>query len=158
MGIFRHVLRRLGRSPMFTVTSVLTLAIGIGANTSIFSVVNGVILKPLPYRDADRLVGVWHKAPGLNLPQLNASPATYFTYREEGKTFEDIGLWRRESASVTGISEPEQVRCSRGYRRNTADSRRSSASREVVHKAGRFSRECRNGYAVVRLLAATIRK
>src|SRR4051812_36731503 len=111
MGIFRHVLRRLGRSPIFTATSVLTLAIGIGANTSIFSVVNGVLLKPLPYRDADRLVGVWHKAPGLNLPQLNASPATYFTYREEGKTFEDIGLWRRESASVTGISEPEQVRC-----------------------------------------------
>ncbi len=111
MGIFRHVLRRLGRSPIFTATSVLTLAIGIGANTSIFSVVNGVLLKPLPYRDADRLVGVWHKAPGLNLPQLNASPATYFTYKEEGKTFEDIGLWRRESASVTGISEPEQVRC-----------------------------------------------
>ena len=110
MGIFRHVLRRLGHSPMFTVTSVLTLAIGIGANTSIFSVVNGVLLKPLPYPDADRLVGVWHKAPGLNLPQLNASPATYFTYREEGKTFEDIGLWRRESSSVTGISEPEQVR------------------------------------------------
>ena len=110
MGIFRHVVRRLGRSPMFTTTSVLTLAIGIGANTSIFSVVNGVLLRPLPYRDADRLVGVWQTAPGLKLRELNASPATYFTYREEGRTFEDIGLWRRNSVSVTGISEPEQVR------------------------------------------------
>ena len=110
MGVFRHVLRRLGRSPMFTAASVLTLAIGIGANTSIFSVVSGVLLKPLPYPDADRLVGVWQTAPGINIQDVNASPATYYVYREENRTFEDIGLWRGESVSVTGTGQPEQLR------------------------------------------------
>lgn len=110
MGSFRHVLRRLGRSPLFTAASVLTLAIGIGANSAIFSVVSGVLLKPLPYPESDRLVGVWQTAAGINIRQLNASPATYFTYREESRTFEDIGLWRRDSVSVTGMGQPEQVR------------------------------------------------
>ena len=106
----RHLARRLGRSLSFSIISVLTLAIGIGANTAIFSVIHGILLKPLPFPDSDRLVGVWQTAPGLNLPRMNASPATYYTYREENKTFEDIGLWRRESASITGVAEPEQVR------------------------------------------------
>ena len=110
MGPLRHAFRRLGRSMSFSIISVLTLAIGIGANTAIFSVVRGVVLKPLPYPEADRLVGVWQKAPGLNLPELNASPATYYTYREENKTFEDIGLWQRGSSSITEVAEPEQVR------------------------------------------------
>ena len=86
-----RTVRRLFRAPMFTIVAVLTLGLGIGANTAIFSVVNGVLLKPLPYPDADRLVGVWHTAPGMNIPLLNQSPATYFTYREDGRVFEDIG-------------------------------------------------------------------
>jgi putative ABC transport system permease protein len=110
VSVFRHILRRLSRAPMFTATAVVTLAIGIAANTSIFSVVSGVLLKPLPYPEADRLVGVWQTAPGLNLRNLNASPATYFTYREENRTLEDIGLWRLDSVSITGLAEPEQVR------------------------------------------------
>src|SRR5437868_7122382 len=105
----RHVLRRLVRAPMFTAITLITLAVGIGANTAIFTVVRGILLKPLPYPDADRLVGVWETAPGLNIPDLNASPATYFTFREESRTFSHIGIYRHDGLSITGLGKPEQV-------------------------------------------------
>jgi predicted permease len=94
---------------MFTAMTLITLAVGIGANTAIFSVVNGVLLKPLPFPDPDRLVGVWQTAPGVGARDLQASPSTYFTYREEGRGFEDVGLWSTGSVTVTGLAEPEQV-------------------------------------------------
>ena len=62
----RYVLRKLARSPLFSLVSILTLALGIGANAAIFSVVNGVMLKPLPFDEPEALVGVWHTAPGLD--------------------------------------------------------------------------------------------
>src|SRR5262249_17953772 len=109
MGNFRtqtkSVLRRLGRAPFFTAVTILTLGIGTGANPAIFSVLRGVLLKPLPYPDPDQLVGVWETAPGMNFPEVNASAATYFTFREENRAFEDIGLWRTDSVSVTGLAE-----------------------------------------------------
>ncbi len=104
-----RILRRLARAPLFTFVSVLTLALGIGANTAIFSVIQGVLLKPLPFDHPDELVGVWHSAPGLGVPLLNQAPAFYLTYREEGRTFEDSGLWDTYTVSVTGIGEPERV-------------------------------------------------
>ena len=106
---FKHVLRRLVRSPLFAGMTLLTLAIGIGANTAIFSVIEGVLLKPLPYPHPEELVGLWHTAMGLNIPELNISPSLYFTYKEEGRTFQDVGVWQGGSASVTGLAEPEQV-------------------------------------------------
>ncbi len=109
MGSLKHVLRRLMRAPTFAAITLLTLALGIGANTAIFSIVSGVLLKPLPYPDPDKLAGVWQTAPGLGFKDVNASPATYFTYREESRTFQDIGLWGQQSVTVTGIAEPEQV-------------------------------------------------
>ena len=109
MNQLQQVARRLRRSPAFTGIVILTLAIGIGANAAIFSVLNGVLLKPLPFADPSRLVGVWQTAPGLGIKQLEAAPATYFTYREESRVFQDIGIWRRDSVSVTGIAEPEEV-------------------------------------------------
>lgn len=108
-GRLHRTARRLLRAPAFTAVAVLTLALGIGANTAIFSVVNGVLLRPLPYPDADRLVGVWHSAPGMNIAVMNQSPATYLTYRDEGRVFDDIGLWDNGSVSVTGAGEPERV-------------------------------------------------
>jgi predicted permease len=104
-----RILRRLTRAPLFTFVSVLTLGLGIGANTAIFSVIQGVLLKPLPFDHPDELVGVWHTAPGLGVPLLNQAPAFYLTYREEGRTFEDTGLWDTYAVSVTGIGEPERV-------------------------------------------------
>ena len=94
---------------MFTVITLITLAAGIGANTVVFSVLEGVLLKPLPYPHSEDLVGVWHTAMGINLPEVNMSPSNYFIYREQGRTFQDIGLYAGDSVSVTGIGEPEQV-------------------------------------------------
>ncbi len=105
----RLVTRRLFRAPLFSAVAILTLGLGIGANAAIFSVVNGVLLKPLPFDEPERLVGVWHAAPGMNIPLLNQSPATYFVYRDEGKTFDDIGMWDNTAVTVTGIGEPERV-------------------------------------------------
>ncbi len=105
----KYLLRRLFRSPGFAVATLITLAIGIGANTAVFSVVNGILLKPLPYSDPDRLAGVWHTSAKLNLKELEICPSLYFTYREQGHTFEDVGAYGGGSVSVTQIGRPEQV-------------------------------------------------
>jgi putative ABC transport system permease protein len=107
---FRHILKRLLRTPLFTALTVLTLAIGIGANTAIFSVVEGILLRPLPFYHSDDLVAVDHSAPGVNLPNAGAAPFLYFTYRDQSKTFEDVGLWNTDTASLTGLAEPEEIR------------------------------------------------
>jgi len=114
MGSFSNqlkpILRRLARTPMFTLVTLVTLAVGVGANTAIFSVLEGVLLKPLPYPNPGKLVRVAHVAPGLNITDLSMSPSTYFIYREQGRTFQDIGLYDGDSVSITGVGKPEQVR------------------------------------------------
>lgn len=110
--LFREVwraARRLMRDSGFTATAIVTLAIGIGATTAIFSIVYGVVIKPLPFDEPQRLVAVWHQAPGINLPLLQQSPATYLTYRESGHVFEDIGMWDATQVSVTDRGDPERV-------------------------------------------------
>jgi len=104
-----HTLRRLARTPGFTIATVLTLALGIGANTAIFSVVNSILLKPLPYHEPDRLIGVWQTAPGVAIPDLNASLGDYVTYREHSRTFADVALWNNRTATVTEFTNPERV-------------------------------------------------
>ena len=84
-GRLSRIVRRFLRAPSFATIAVLTLALGIGANTAIFSVVRGVLLKPLPFAEPDRWSRVWHTAPGLNMRCWSSRPATYFTYREEGR-------------------------------------------------------------------------
>ena len=80
---FKQVFRRLARAPLFTTITLITLAVGIGANTVVFSVVDGVLLKPLPYPNSDRLIGIWHSAPGVNMPVINMAAFMYFIYREQ---------------------------------------------------------------------------
>jgi predicted permease len=106
---FHHLLRRLWRAPMFTAVTLSTLAIGIGANTAIFSVLEGVLLKPLPYPHSEELIAIDHTAPGVNLQQVGAAPFLYFTYREENRTLRDVGMWQYDSIAVTGSAEPQQV-------------------------------------------------
>ena len=86
-----YVLRRLLHSPGFTLVTALTLALGIGANSAIFSVIEGILLKPLPYPHAERLVAMNHTAPGINFAEAGSAPFLYFTYREEGRVFEEPG-------------------------------------------------------------------
>src|SRR5580692_9501486 len=105
----KHVLRRLLRSPIFTVVTLATVAIGIGANSAIFSVVNGVLLKPLPYADAEKLVGVWQSAPGIGINQLQLSFSDYFKFLDENRSFQEFGLWNGDSLSITGLGAPEQI-------------------------------------------------
>ena len=105
-----QVLRRLRGTPMFTAVTIVTLAAAVGGNTIVFSVLDGVLLKPLPYPHSEQLVDVAQAAPGLNIKHLEAAPCTYFIYREQGQTFQDIGLYTQDSVSVTGLAEPEQVR------------------------------------------------
>src|SRR5215467_6698669 len=105
----RQVSRRLLRAPMFTVITLITLAAGIGANTVVFSVLEGILLKPLPYPKPNELVGVWHTASGFQIKDLNMAPSHYFIYREQGKSFQDIGAYQGDSVNVTGLAEPERV-------------------------------------------------
>jgi hypothetical protein len=105
----RFALRRLLSTPAFSLTAAITLAAAIGANALIFSIVNGVLLKPLPFERPEALVGVWHVAPGLMAGPLNQAPSTYFLYREQAQSFEDIGLWDNTSVTITGHGEPEHL-------------------------------------------------
>ena len=110
MNQLKQVLRRLVRTPMFTVITLITLAAGVGANTVVFSVLEGVLLKPLPYPHPEELITVAQAAPGINIPELQAAPSMYFIYRDQGQSFQDIGMYGGDSVSVTGLAEPEQVR------------------------------------------------
>jgi predicted permease len=111
----RHALRGLGHNPVFTIVALLTIAIGIGANTAVFSVINSVLLKPLNYPKAEELVALHQVAPGApGLADfengLLLSPSMYFTYSEHNQTFQSLGVWVPYTANVTGLAEPEQVR------------------------------------------------
>ncbi|MGE3276626.1 MAG: ADOP family duplicated permease [Vicinamibacterales bacterium] len=107
----RHGARSLARARSFTIIATLTLALGIGATTAMFSVVNGVLLRPLPYPDQDRLIELVHEAPAVGIDQLYACPAVYFGYRDHSRTFESVGLWDWDGSpvTVTGAGEPQSV-------------------------------------------------
>ncbi len=105
----RFAMRGLFRAPGFAAITIGTLALGIGAVAAIFTVVNGVLLKPLPFENPDELVGVWHTAPAAGLDQVGLSTAMSLAYREENRFFEDIGFWDNRQVSVTGLGDPEQL-------------------------------------------------
>lgn len=110
----KHVCRRLTHSPGFAITVVLTLAIGIGANTAVFSVLNSVLIRPLPYPEPQQLVALHLNAPGAPgladfRDELRMSPAMYLTFAAHNSSFQSMGVWQSGTASITGMAQPEQV-------------------------------------------------
>src|SRR5215216_2057482 len=109
----RYSVRRLLKSPGFTAVVVLTLALGIGANTAIFSVVNAVLLRPLPYREPERLVTMEHLYPSLNALQAPVSSTGFKDYRDRTHIFEKVAVQAGWGANVTGRGAPERLNGSR---------------------------------------------
>ncbi len=105
----RYGARMLFKQPGFTAIAALTLGLGIGANITIFSVVNAVLLRPLPYPDADRLVFLWSEAPAQNIRERASAYANVADWREQNKSFEDIAASDPTVVTLTGAAEPEQV-------------------------------------------------
>ena len=105
----RYAVRRLLHRPGFTAVSVLTLALGIGSTTAIFSVINGVLLKPLPYPNSEQLVSLMHTAPGINITELDMAPSLYFVYSDETRVLRGRQHVGRDTSTVTGLAEPEEV-------------------------------------------------
>lgn len=106
----RFAVRRLRMSLRFTLISVFTLALGIGATSFMFSVVEGTLLKPLPYPQSGRIVALRHSAPGLHIDDMNIAASLYFTYKEESRVFQDVAIWVPDTSNITGLTQPEQVR------------------------------------------------
>src|SRR5688572_1164776 len=106
---FRYAARTFSKQRGFAAASVLTLALGIGATTAIFSVVYGVLLKPLPFDEPETLVHLHHRTGIADIPVANHGPATYFAAHDHHRVFEGVGAWESNEVSITGGGEPERV-------------------------------------------------
>src|ERR1051326_1315034 len=108
----RFGLRTLRKAPGFAIVAIAALALGIGANTAIFSVVNGVMLRPLPFPEPSRLMDIYHVYPGMGLAHVTVSPITLDFYQKNQKCFESLGAFGggRPPANLTGSGEPQRVR------------------------------------------------
>ena len=109
----RQAARALRRTPVFTITAALTLVIGIGAAVAIFTILNGVLLRPLPYPNSDQLVAAWHDLPPLGLKKAQQTSGTYYTYKRLARTIDGIGIYQEGAVNVAepgGASEPQRLR------------------------------------------------
>src|SRR4051794_12334692 len=105
----RYALRALTASPGFAIVAIVSLALGIGATTSIFSVVSALLLKPLPYNNAARQVILWNTSPGLGITEDWFSTAQYFDIRNGQRSFSDVAIAIGANANLTGEGNPERV-------------------------------------------------
>jgi predicted permease len=109
MSLVRRAVQGLRRAPGFTALCVLTLGVAIGADTAVFSIVDAVLLRPLPYPRADRLVGLWHTLPALGLPEVGQSDAVYLLYRAHRHALAQMAIYRGGLVNLTGGDAPERV-------------------------------------------------
>src|SRR5450631_3643550 len=106
---FRYALRMLRKNVGLTLVMAASLAIGIGANSAIFSVIDALLLRPLPYPDPDRLAAVWLHSPGIGIFRDWPSPGQYIDIRNENHSFEDMALAQSRSFTLTGLERPQLV-------------------------------------------------
>ena len=105
----RYGVRAFRRTPGFTIAAVLSLALGVGANSAIFSVASALLLRPLPYADPDRLAILWNRSPGLGITEDWFSTAQYFDIRNAHRGFADVAIAIGANYNLTGDGEPERV-------------------------------------------------
>jgi predicted permease len=109
----RYALRGLRRAPGFTLAAVTVLALGIGANTALFSIISAVLLRPLPYPDADRLVRIWSAMPAQGYPRSGSALPDYRTWRAANHSFEEMGASHNTAYNFTGVHQPERLSATR---------------------------------------------
>src|SRR4026209_1452436 len=105
----RYAIRAFAKSPGFTAAAGLSIALGVGANTSIFSVASALLLRPLPYRNAERLVILWNRSPGLGITEDWFSTAQYFDVKNAGSGLEQAAIAYGANENLTGDGEPERI-------------------------------------------------
>src|ERR1043165_5987890 len=105
----KYGVRMLAKSPGFTLVAVIALALGIGANTAIFSVVNAVLIRSLPYRSPDRLVVVWEKNRNRGRDQNVISPANYLDWQDQNTVFDSMAALFDNRTNLTGVDDPEEL-------------------------------------------------
>ena len=105
----QYALRSLSKRPTFTLIAVITLALGIGANTAIFSAINALLLKPLPFPELDRVVAIWDKVPSRGVTRNEVTVANYLDWQSQSQSFDQLALHRWWSANLTGIDSPERI-------------------------------------------------
>ena len=123
----RYAIRALRTNPGFSIVAVLSLAIGIGANTAIFSVASALLLRPLQYANADRQVILWNTSPGLGIMEDWFSTAQYFDIKNNTQSFENVAIAIGANSNLTGDGEPERDQSLE--RRDTADRHRADAAK-----------------------------
>ena len=127
----RHGLRALIKAHSFSLVTILVLGLGIGSNVAIFSLVNAVLLRPLPYHEPDRLVMIWGNFGSLNMMRLGASASEFADYKNQNRVFTNLAAFQRAPFNLTGVSEPQRVSGARVQLRSNAGAPRRS---QACHK------------------------
>ena len=129
----QYALRLLRRNPGFTLTAVLTLGLGIGVNTAIFSVVNATLLRPLPFPHPERIVAVQNQYKALGLDSAAAAVADYVDYRKQKQIFEEVAAVTGANLNLTGVDRPEACQLRDHHRGAVSGFGNSSAARTGLH-------------------------